>query len=131
LSITDLGPVITILSGTIVILPTKHPFLTLPTVFSLTLIVFLAYDLDIFKNLLEVLGYNQEKSSLGGQVLTAFLIAGGSDGILRIYDKLNIRDLTSRDLKAARAKQEYEMKKKQAEAEKEKTRKKIEEIRKG
>jgi hypothetical protein len=62
-----------------------------PVTIILALLVFWNYDLDIFSDLLVALGYTAAKS-FWGQVLTALLIAGGSNGILQIFIKLNIRD---------------------------------------
>jgi len=68
-------------------------------------IVFWAYNLDIVANLLTALGHPQNPN-LGGRILTAFLIAGGSDGVFRIFTKLGIRNPTERKEKAAEARKE-------------------------
>lgn len=65
-------------------------------------IVFWAYDLDLIARLMTALGHEQE-ANFGGRVLTAFLIAGGSDGIFRIFSKLGIRNPTERKEKAEEA----------------------------
>jgi hypothetical protein len=64
----------------------KTPFTVI-----VALIVFWKYDLDIIKDLLNALGHPAVKS-FWGQVITALLIAGGSDGIFRIFAKLGIRN---------------------------------------
>jgi hypothetical protein len=64
----------------------KTPFTVI-----LALTVFWKYDLDIIKDLLIALGY-PAVMSFWGQVITALLIAGGSDGIFRIFAKLGIRN---------------------------------------
>ena len=69
----------------------------IPLTVGISLLVFWSYDLDIIQQLLNALGQKtvDDKSisvSFGGQILTAFLIAGGSDGIFRIFSKLGIRN---------------------------------------
>jgi hypothetical protein len=81
-----------------------------PITVILALIVFRSYGLDIIKDLLDALGHPADKS-WGGQILTSFLIAGGSDGIFRIYSKLNIRNPSAREEKAIKAKGAFEEKK--------------------
>ncbi|MDU9050628.1 MAG: hypothetical protein Q3M30_17410 [Candidatus Electrothrix sp. Rat3] len=76
-----------------------------PIIIGVALIVFWSYDLDIIRNLLVALGQKAELS-FGGQVLTALLIAGGSDGVFRIFTKLNIRNPTERKEKAEQARAE-------------------------
>lgn len=44
------------------------------------------------------------ESSLASQAITALLIAGGNDGIYRIFDKIGIRDSVARNLMVARLK---------------------------
>ena len=73
-----------------------------PTVIILAFFVFWRYDLDIVRDLLVALGYEAELS-FGGQFLTALLIAGGSDGVLRVFTRLGIRDPKSRAEKAKAA----------------------------
>ena len=77
-----------------------------PLTIVLALIVFWGYELDIIQELLNALGHTTTKGepislSFGGQILTAFLIAGGSDGIFRIFSKLGIRNPKERKEKAA------------------------------
>ena len=55
-------------------------------------IVFWSYDLDIIRDLLVAMGHDKVSLTKGGQILTALLIAGGSDGIFRIFTKLGIRN---------------------------------------
>ena len=72
------------------------------------------YDLNIFAELLEVMEPEKSLTEWGqfwGKVLTAFLIAGGSEGILRIFDKIGIRDLEAVEEKAAEAKLASEQRK--------------------
>jgi len=75
-----------------------------PITVILALIVFWGYDLDIIKDLLISLGYTANMT-FGGQILTALLIAGGSDGVLRIFTKLGIRNPLERKEKAEEARQ--------------------------
>lgn len=76
-----------------------------PIIITLAFVVFWSYDLDIVKDLLNALDY-QAKMSIGGQFLTALLIAGGSDGIFRIFTKLGIRNPVERKEKADEAREE-------------------------
>ncbi len=71
-----------------------------PIVIGSALTVFWSYDLDIIKDLLIALGQKDAALSFGGQFLTALLIAGGSDGVFRIFTKLNIRNPEERKEKA-------------------------------
>jgi hypothetical protein len=61
-----------------------------PITVVLAFIVFWSYGLDIIRDLLVALGQPANKS-LGGQILTALLIAGGSSGVFQIFTKLKIR----------------------------------------
>ena len=61
-----------------------------PITVVLAFVVFWGYGLDIIKDLLVALGKTAEVS-VGGQVLTALLIAGGSSGVFQIFTKLHIR----------------------------------------
>lgn len=76
-----------------------------PVVTVLAFIVFWRYDLDIVNQLLNALGV-KSSMNFGGQMLSALLIAGGSDGIFRIFTKLGIRNPTERREKAAETKAE-------------------------
>ncbi len=73
-----------------------------PITVILAFLVFWRYNLDIITDLLIVLHHLEPgtESTLGGQALTALLIAGGSDGVFRIFTKLGIRNPTARKLKA-------------------------------
>ncbi len=66
-----------------------------PIVVILAFVVFWSYDLDIINDILVAVNYIAETDprsyTLGGQALTALLIAGGSSGILNIYKRLGIR----------------------------------------
>ena len=75
-----------------------------PVTVLLALLVFWAYDLDVIRDLLVALGYAAKKT-FGGQLLTALVIAGGSDGVLRIFTRLKIRDPEARRAKALEAQQ--------------------------
>ena len=63
----------------------------MPITVGIAFLVFWSYNLDIVYDLLVALEYSVVKG-VGGQVLTAFLIAGGSEGILEIFRKLKIRE---------------------------------------
>ena len=69
-----------------------------PIVVILAFVVFWGYDLDIINDILVAVDYLTETDprgyTLGGQALTALLIAGGSSGILNIYTRLGIRTPT-------------------------------------
>lgn len=76
-----------------------------PITVALAFIVFWSYGLDIISDLLLALGKPAEVS-IGGQVLTALLIAGGSSGIFQIFTRLHIRmDPKERKAKAEEARQ--------------------------
>ena len=94
--------------------------LKIPITIALALLVFWAYDLDIIRDTLNALeqkdAFGKRISlSFGGQILTALLIAGGSDGIFRIFSKLGIRNPAERKIKAAEAKRNLEVKRATAE----------------
>ncbi len=76
-----------------------------PITVILALLVFWGYDLDILTDLINVLKPNAKIAGpkIGGQVLTALLIAGGSSGIFQIFTKLKIRDPGQINIKAAEA----------------------------
>jgi hypothetical protein len=74
-----------------------------PITVALAFIVFWGYGLDIIKDLLVALG-KPASQSIGGQILTALLIAGGSSGVYQIFTKLKIRmDSQEREKKTAEA----------------------------
>lgn len=67
----------------------------MPLVFVVSFVVFWSYDVDIFKDVLAAFGKTVPAGSISGlmgQVLTSFLIAGGSSGIHQIFIKLKIRN---------------------------------------
>jgi opacity protein-like surface antigen len=74
-----------------------------PITVLLALVVFKGYHLDIVRDLLVALGYDAP-FSIGGQLLTSLLIAGGSDGVFQIFTKLGIRNPAERDKKVAQIK---------------------------
>ncbi len=82
-----------------------------PITFGLALYIFWSYDLDIVRDVLVALGH-PANFSFTGQVLTALLIAGGSDGVFRIFTKLGIRNPLERAKKAKEARAEVAKKKK-------------------
>ncbi len=59
-----------------------------PIVTGAALLVFWSYDLDIIHDLLVALEMKSDGITFGGQLLTALLIAGGSDGVFRIFTTL-------------------------------------------
>ena len=61
-----------------------------PITVALAFIVFWGYGLDIIRDLLVALKRPAEVS-IGGQILTALLIAGGSSGVFQIFTRLKIR----------------------------------------
>jgi hypothetical protein len=76
-----------------------------PIVIISAFLVFWGYNLDIISELLIALG-QETKIDHGGQLLTALLIAGGSDGVFRIFTKLGIRNPEERKEKAEIARTE-------------------------
>ncbi len=90
--------------------------LKIPITIGLALLVFWTYDLDIVTDLLNALNQRDTAGkpislSFGGQLLTALLIAGGSDGVFRIFARLGIRNPAERKEKAAEEKKVLEAKK--------------------
>jgi hypothetical protein len=65
-----------------------------PITVGLAFLVFWGYKLDIITDLLNVLKplVTNRESNIGGKILTALLIAGGSSGIFQIFTKLGIRN---------------------------------------
>lgn len=70
-----------------------------PITVVLAFLMFWKYDLDIVRDLLIALDYyrgkipeNHPTISFWGQALTALLIAGGSDGVFRLFAKAGIRN---------------------------------------
>ena len=74
-----------------------------PITLLLAFAMFKSYDLDVVRDLLVALGY-AAPFSLGGQIMTSLLIAGGSDGVFQIFTKLGIRNPVERDKKVAQIK---------------------------
>ena len=77
-----------------------------PVTVGLAFVVFWGFDLDIIKDLLNAFGLNEGEeytTSLGGQILTALLIAGGSDGVFRVFTRLGLRDPSERARKATQS----------------------------
>jgi hypothetical protein len=81
-----------------------------PITVILALLTFWIYDLDIFREVLVSFGL-PDKSGFVGKVITALLIAGGSNGVLTIFDKLHIRDLKARKTKADEARAQLQARK--------------------
>ena len=71
----------------------------IPFTVILGFLVFWKYNLDIIYDLLIALGYQAAKS-FWGQVITSLLIAGGSDGIFKIFTKMGIRNPVENQQKA-------------------------------
>ena len=72
-------------------------------------VVFWTQDLDIFSQILNAFewgGKSDRGIQFGGQILTAFLIAGGSDGVFRIFKRLKLRDPLERQKKAKQERNE-------------------------
>ncbi len=73
-----------------------------PLTIVLAFLVFWRYDVDIFARILEA--FNGAKSpGFWGKIVTAFLIAGGSDAIFRIFTKLKLHDPKKRKQKMLEA----------------------------
>lgn len=79
-----------------------------PITIILALLIFWKYDLDIINDLLIALDQISDDSPITfwGQVITAFLIAGGSDGIFRIFKRLKIRAPEERKAEVLRQEEE-------------------------
>jgi len=77
-----------------------------PIVVVLAFVFFWSFGLDIVSEVLAALTTDMSpEPTFGGQVLTALLIAGGSDGIFRIFTRLKIRDPAERVRKAREERQ--------------------------
>jgi len=90
-----------------------------PITVVLAFVVFWGYGLDIIRDLLVALNYQPEGAdpSVGGQILTALLIAGGSSGVFQIFTKLKIRmEPDARRTKADEARHALEQRKSAAKA---------------
>ena len=82
-----------------------------PITVILAFVVFWSYGLDIISDLLTALDKPTGRS-LGGQILTALLIAGGSSGVFQVFTRLGIRMNTDdRKKKAEEAREEILAKK--------------------
>ena len=82
-----------------------------PITVILAFVVFWSYGLDIISDLLTALDKPTGRS-LGGQILTALLIAGGSSGVFQVFTRLGIRMNTDdRKKKAEEAREEILTKK--------------------
>ncbi|MGD2271346.1 MAG: hypothetical protein PVI06_13155 [Desulfobacterales bacterium] len=85
-----------------------------PITVVLAFIVFWSYGLDIIRDLLVALG-QPANQSIGGQILTALLIAGGSSGVFQIFTKLKIRmGPDERKIKTDQARKDMDPKKPKA-----------------
>ncbi len=72
----------------------NHKGFKVPITVVIAFLVFLNFKLDIFQELINALYYGGEEKfspTFWGQVITAFLIAGGNDAVWRIFVKLGIR----------------------------------------
>ena len=75
-----------------------------PFVIIVAYLIFSKYNLDIVSNTVQAFT-GAQSSFWGGKVLSAMLIAGGSDGIFRIFTKLGIRNPQERKDKAEAARE--------------------------
>jgi len=64
--------------------------LRIPITVLFAILVVRGYDLDIFRDILVALGESAEPR-IGGQVLTAFLLAGGSSGVNKLLQTWKVR----------------------------------------
>ncbi len=62
-----------------------------------------AFELDLVSRILNVAGGGEHAATFSGQVLTALLLAGGSDGVYRVFTRFGIRNSAERAAKAAEA----------------------------
>ena len=74
-----------------------------PLTVVLAWIVVRSFDVDLVSRILNVVGDGEHAATLSGQVLTALLIAGGSDMVYRIFTRLGLRNSAERVAKAAEA----------------------------
>ena len=61
-----------------------------PILLLLAFVTFWGYGLDIVRDCLVALGY-EAALTLGGQILTALLIGGGSQGFFELFRRLGLR----------------------------------------
>jgi hypothetical protein len=71
-----------------------------PLTIILAFLMFWGYRLDIIRDILVALNYTDPGITFWGQVITAMLIAGGSDGVFRVFTKLGIRNPAEAEEKA-------------------------------
>ena len=72
-----------------------------PLTVILAIILLWAYDLDIFKEIIVSLNKAAStETSFMGRILTGLLVAGGSDGVFRVFTKLGIRNPLAQKQKA-------------------------------
>jgi hypothetical protein len=71
-----------------------------PLTIILAFLMFWGYRLDIIRDVLIALNYADPGITFWGQVITAMLIAGGSDGVFRVFTKLGIRNPAEAEEKA-------------------------------
>ncbi len=74
-----------------------------PLTVVLALIVVNSFEIDLVSRILNVVGDGDHGATVSGQLLSALLIAGGSDMVYRIFTRLGIRDSSERAAKAAEA----------------------------
>ena len=74
-----------------------------PLTVVLAWIVVDSFNVDLVSRILNVVGGGDHAATFSGQVLTALLIAGGSDMVYRIFTRLGIRNSAERAAKAAEA----------------------------
>jgi len=61
-----------------------------PITMVFAILIVRGYDLDIFRDILVAIG-EPERTGIGGQILTAFLLAGGSSGVNKLLQTWKIR----------------------------------------
>lgn len=74
-----------------------------PLTVLVALVIVNSFEVDLVSRILNVVGNGEHGATFSGQVLTALLIAGGSDGIYRVFTRLGIRNSAERAAKAAQA----------------------------
>ena len=62
-----------------------------------------SFNVDLVSQVLNIAGDADHAATFSGQVLTALLIAGGSDMVYRIFTRLGLRNSAERVAKAAEA----------------------------
>lgn len=72
-----------------------------PVTVILAIVLLWAYDLDIFKEIITSLHKDAStETSFMGRILTGLLVAGGSDGVFRVFARLGIRNPLAQKQKA-------------------------------